>query len=135
MRTAILGATASRLSFLSAFLLMLIAVSVAQASNSPSPYLRGVTTMTYHGFINREDKGRCKTDWKAWNTAIDFVANQSTKLKLMTDVEHNEQIEQMKKNENIEALLKKGLLNWTDEDNRRYQEEIETRLNSFMFPA
>jgi hypothetical protein len=132
MRAAILRVTASRLLFLSACLSMLI--TVAQAADRPSPYLKGVTTMTYNGFINREDKGRCKTDWKAWNTAIDFVANQSTKLKLMTDVEHDEQIEQMKKKDDIEALLKKGLLNWTDEDNRRYQDEIETRSKVIGVP-
>jgi hypothetical protein len=28
-------------------------------------------------------EGRCAVDWKAWNTAIDFVANQSVKVKLI----------------------------------------------------
>jgi hypothetical protein len=48
-------------------------VSVAEAQNNPSRYLKGVKSLTYHGFLE-VDKGRCSIDWKAWNTEIDFVA-------------------------------------------------------------
>jgi hypothetical protein len=120
--------TASRLSFLSAFLLMSIAVSVAEARNSPSPYLKGVTAVTYHGAM--KDEGRCKIDWKAWNTAIEFVANQSTKLKLMTEDEHQEQIDEIldSRRNTDPTMPKKDPLTWTDEDFRK-SFEIDEIIN------
>jgi hypothetical protein len=47
-------------------------ITVAQAADHPSPYLKGVTTVKYQGAF--EVKGRCKVDRDAWNIAIDFVA-------------------------------------------------------------
>jgi hypothetical protein len=49
----------------------------------------GVKMISYHSYIERE--GSCAIDWKAWDTAIDFVANQSTKLKLIGDHDHDRQ--------------------------------------------
>jgi hypothetical protein len=46
----------------------------------PTPYLKGVPTIQY----TRYSTGPCGVDLKAWDTAIDFVANQSAKLKLVT---------------------------------------------------
>jgi hypothetical protein len=58
-----------------------------------SPYFKDVQMMTYEGAI--QSKGRCAVDWKAWNTAIDFVANQSIKLKLIREDDHHEQEKQL----------------------------------------
>jgi hypothetical protein len=43
--------------------------------------LKGLPIIAYYEDFNF--KGRCVVDTKAWDTAIDLVANQSTKLKLM----------------------------------------------------
>ena len=58
-------------------------LSIAYAAEHPGPYLTGVDTVAYHGILE-PGIGNCKVDWEAWNTSIDFVANQSTKLKLLT---------------------------------------------------
>jgi hypothetical protein len=47
------------------------------------PELKGVTLATYNG-VAEVDKSRCATDMDTWNTSIDFVANQSTKLQLLS---------------------------------------------------
>jgi hypothetical protein len=118
MRTAILRATASRLMFPSACLWMLI--TGAQAADRPSPYLKGITTVKYFGVL--ENKGRCKVDRDAWNTAIEFVANQSTRLKLMKYDEHQVQLDEMikSKDKTDQTMLKKDT--WTDEDVRKSRE-------------
>jgi hypothetical protein len=53
----------------------------------------GVKMMSFHNYIERE--GSCAIDWKAWDTAIDFVANRSTKLKLKWEHDHNQQGKQL----------------------------------------
>ena len=53
----------------------------------------GVKMMSYHSYIERE--GSCAIDWKAWDTAIDFAANQSTKLKLIGEHDHDQQGKQL----------------------------------------
>jgi hypothetical protein len=135
MRTAILRAAANRLSFLSAFLLLMsMAVSVAQARNGPSPYLKGVTTMTYNGFM--KDEGRCKIDWKAWNTAIDFIANQSTKLKLMTDADYQKHFDELlDRNKEIDLLRTKTPSTWTDEEARKFSDANELIYKQSSIPS
>jgi hypothetical protein len=61
----------------------------------PSRYFKGVKMMSYDGAV--QTKGRCAIDWKAWNTAIDVVANQSVKLKLIRGDDLWEQTKQRKK--------------------------------------
>jgi hypothetical protein len=130
MRTAILGATASRLSSFSACLWMLITV----AQSDESQYLKGVNTMTYHGAM--KDEGRCKIDWKAWNTAIEFVANQSTKLKLMTDAEYQKHFDELLgKNKEIDLLRTKTPSTWTDEDARKLSEAYEGISKQAAIPS
>jgi hypothetical protein len=53
------------------------------AGDSPSLYLKDVKMVMYQLTAQPPNKGRCAIDIKSWNTAIDFVANQSTKLKLI----------------------------------------------------
>jgi hypothetical protein len=57
-------------------------IAPATAFDLLYPNLKGVTLATYEG-VAKPDKGRCAIDMNAWNTAIDFVANQSTKLQLL----------------------------------------------------
>jgi hypothetical protein len=54
--------------------------------------LAGVTSVVY-GLVFSDrlflaDDNDCQIDWKAWHTAIDFVANQSNKLKFVKFEEH-----------------------------------------------
>jgi hypothetical protein len=69
-----------------------------------------------------EIKGPCAIDRKAWNTAIEFVANQSSKLKLVTDAAHHEQFEEMLqiKDKTDKTMFKKDV--WTDEEIRKVRE-------------
>jgi hypothetical protein len=60
---------------------------------SPSRYFKDVKVMSYIGFV--QTKGRCAIDWKAWNTAMDFVANQSVKLKLIPEYDYWKQTKQL----------------------------------------
>jgi hypothetical protein len=77
--------------------------------------------MTYNGFM--KDEGRCKIDWKAWNTAMEFVANQSTKLKLWTDVEYQKYFDKLlQENEGTDLLRQKTPSTWTDEEARKFSE-------------
>jgi len=101
-----------RWSFLFACLSTLITISVARGESSTSDYLKGVNVMTYEGSI-AGDQGRCAIDWKTFLREMDFVANQSTKLKLITNIEHSRQI--MRMNESKE-MLTKPISTWTDED-------------------
>lgn len=103
-----------------AVLACLSMIAVAQAADRPSPYLKGVTTVVYTGVF--EIKGPCAIDRKAWNTAIEFVANQSSKLTLVTDALHQEQFEEMLKvkDKSDKTMFKKDV--WTDEEVRRVRE-------------
>jgi len=52
-----------------------------------SSYLKGVTAVSYKA-LNETKTKHCDIDMKAWNTSIDFVANQSTKLKFWREEVH-----------------------------------------------
>jgi hypothetical protein len=72
-------------------ILVLALTMTTSAHGTESRYLKGVTAMTYIGFIE-PNKPPCEIDWRAWNTSIDFVANQSTKLKFMSEHDHYQQV-------------------------------------------
>jgi hypothetical protein len=59
----------------------------ATAGDEPIPELKGIKVVNYKLSVD-PNKGRCAIDLKALNTAIDFVANQSTKLKLTREADH-----------------------------------------------
>jgi hypothetical protein len=61
---------------------------LAKTSDGPNSYLKNIFLVSYSLYAG-PPKGACGVDWKAWNAAIDFVANQSVKLKLITDKEHS----------------------------------------------
>jgi hypothetical protein len=67
----------------------------ASAGDRSSPFLKGVKIVAYKLSVEPPNKGRCAIDLKAWNAAIDPVANQSTKLKLIRDADHLEQEKQL----------------------------------------
>src|SRR6516165_7611647 len=69
--------------------LALLAITPAQAKDGY--YLKGVTTVTYLGIVETKT-AHCDIDMKAWNTSIDFVANQSLKLKLLREYDHQAQV-------------------------------------------
>ena len=58
------------------------------------PFLKNVSLVVYEVFP-AADKRLCTIDLEAWRTAIDFVANQSTKLKLMREREHYERTKEL----------------------------------------
>jgi hypothetical protein len=68
---------------------------VPATAGEPTPDLKGVKTVSYHG-VAHQNESRCAIDLKAWNTAIDFVANQSTKLRLIRYADHLEQVKQLR---------------------------------------
>jgi hypothetical protein len=76
-------------SWLCALLCVAGAVSPVKSEDQPRPLLKNVSLVAYQVFPDR-NKALCAIDWDAWNTAIDFVANQSTKLKLIKEVQHRE---------------------------------------------
>ena len=112
-----------RWSFLFACLSTLIAISIARGEDSTSKYLKGVNVVTYDGFI-AGDGGRCAIRWLEFLREMDFVANQSTKLKLITYVEHSKQLESMNK---YKEMLNKPISTWTAEDWRQWDNDIEIR--------
>ena len=68
--------------------ILAMAVSAANSKDQPRPYLKNVSLVVY--MLTSPKKGLCAIDWEAWNTAIDFVANQSSKLKLIREKEYYE---------------------------------------------
>lgn len=62
------------------------AVSPVKSEDRPRPLLKNVSLVAYKLFPG--DRPHCAIDREALNTAIDFVANQSTKLKLIKEAEH-----------------------------------------------
>jgi hypothetical protein len=75
-------------SWLCALLCIAGAVSPAKSEDQPRLALKNVSLVVYK--LAAANKDRCAVDWEAWNTAINFVANQSTKLKLIRETEHYE---------------------------------------------
>jgi hypothetical protein len=82
----------SLLSLSLALTFVIVTAAPAQARDNcsldcPTVHLKGVTPVTYNvsteGFFP-SDHAECDVDWKALNTAVEFVANQSTKLELLS---------------------------------------------------
>ena len=80
-----------------------ILLFVTAANSADHPALKDVSVVTYH--LAGLDKGRCAIDWEAWNMAIDFMANDSTKLMLVRQREHEERSQELSKKA-IEARTK-----------------------------
>jgi hypothetical protein len=105
----------------------------ATAGDRSSPFLKGVKIVSYKLSIESPNKGRCAIGSNAWNTAIDPVANQSTKLKLIRDADHLEQEKQLsdevrKTSENVERHLTDATANTA----KKEHDEAEERLKKFL---
>ena len=99
----------------------------ATAADRSSPFLKGVKTVSYKLSVEPPNKGRCAIDLKAWNTAIDPIAKQSTKLRLLRDADHLEQEKQLsdelrKTSENVER----------DATAKKEHDEAEKRWKKFL---
>jgi hypothetical protein len=68
--------------------ILAMAVSAAKSEERSWPFLKNVSLVSYK-FVS-ESKDLCAINEGAWHTAIDFVANQSSKLKLIRDKEYYE---------------------------------------------
>jgi hypothetical protein len=62
--------------------LVLALMATTPGRTAESQYLKGVTAMSY-GSIIEPNTRRCMIDWSTWNTSIDFVTRQTTKLKFL----------------------------------------------------
>ena len=67
-------------------------LATGEVRAEPIAYLKGVTLVTYMGIVEHKT-AHCDIDFKAWNTAIDFVANQSMKPKLVREADHAAQVQ------------------------------------------
>jgi hypothetical protein len=102
----------------------------ATAADRSTPFLKGVKTVSYKLSVEPPNKGRCAIDLNAWNTTIDPIAKQSTKLKLIRDADHLEQEKQLsdelrKTSENVERHL-------TDATAQKEHDEAEERWKKFL---
>jgi len=69
-----------------------LGMSPARSEDRPTLF-KNVSLVVYQ--LMSEAEGRCAINSEAWNTAIDFVANQSTKLKLIRKQEHLERSQEL----------------------------------------
>jgi hypothetical protein len=71
-----------------------LALSVSQASaEHPDYVLKGMTVISYDLAIEKTVGGdQCTVNKDRLETALQFVANQSTKLKIMPDIEYSRRL-------------------------------------------
>jgi hypothetical protein len=111
-------------------------LTCAAAAAEPTPYLKGVAMIKYNRLIVPTEP--CVVDWKAWDTAIEFVANQSAKLRLMSEHDHyqytqelydvrDKRLAKMRSDKNVGA--------WTDQDWQRYNDEIASLKDKVWVPS
>jgi hypothetical protein len=105
---------------------------IAHAAEQPSPYLKDVDTVAYSGILE-EGGGNCNVDWQAWDTSIDFVANQSTKLKLLTLVEHHKRAKKLA-DKNEELLARKKASAWTNDDHKEWKSNDDAFVKYLSAP-
>jgi hypothetical protein len=64
--------------------------SVNAAGDGPQSILEGIKAITYFPMVEPGIGGDgCKIDWDNLKTSLEFVANQSTNLKIVTVTQHN----------------------------------------------
>jgi hypothetical protein len=66
------------------FVLLLFIPTLSTPSAAKMLYydLKGVTAVNYHAYVV-QDSNRCRVERDSFDTALQFVANQSVKLKLI----------------------------------------------------
>jgi hypothetical protein len=67
-----------------------VGLTMANVARKPQAAPLDRLALVAYKLFPAENTALCPIDWEAWNTAIDFVANQSTKLKLVKEVQHRE---------------------------------------------
>jgi hypothetical protein len=111
------------------------AVSPVKSEDRPRPALNNVSLVVYT--LAPANKGRCAIDWEAWNTAINFVANQSTKLKLIREREHEERRKELL--DKAKEAGEKFFATRSDAEmaaaKKAWDEAIEKHLKYFAAPA
>jgi hypothetical protein len=66
------------------------------ASDGPNPLMKGIQIISYMVFLEKTVGGdRCKIDWDNLNTSLQFVANQSTTLKIVTEIQKSDQTKEL----------------------------------------
>jgi hypothetical protein len=121
------------LSAVFAVLLWMVGTVVPATAGEPTPDLKGVKTVSYHGVAD-QNQSPCAIDLRAWNTAIDFVANQSTKLKLIRYADHLEQVKQLRNEAN--KAVEKSAHDTLDQTAKKEHDEAQERFDkSLWIPA
>ena len=72
-------------------ILVLASLAITPAQARELEYLKGITSVSYMGIVELKTK-HCDIDMKAWNISIDFIANQSTKLKFLREADFTAQV-------------------------------------------
>jgi hypothetical protein len=73
------------------FLLIFLAHSAMAASDAPRGYLKGINIISYELGVEKTVGGdECNIDEERLQTSVEFVANQTTKLKIVPPDEKNE---------------------------------------------
>jgi hypothetical protein len=104
-------------SHLSCLLCQWMLTATAHSADNPTRYLKGVAVIWYEPIF--ELSKQCSVDFKAWDTALEFVANQSIKLKLIRSIDHyNKMDELLSKRHDQESI--KELADWSE----RFQREV-----------
>ena len=109
---------------------MLASAAAWSADNQPNDLLKGVTIMQYESSVNDSSGDKiCSVDWKAFNTSMAFVANQSTKLKLVSIRDH---LTEMKaRSEKIGELLERYSPTRMEENSAYF--EARRQLKAYIF--
>jgi hypothetical protein len=106
--------------------LLLLGLSLTPAfaaTDEPTPALKGISAVTYDVWNNNIFKSsKCKVDWSALTTNLDFVANQSVNL---TFVKPNEQ---MKEATRLYGQIKLGDPNYDEKENKARAYNFMPRL-------
>jgi hypothetical protein len=80
--------------FVALLLLFVPALSTPSAARQVYRDLQGITAITYHA-ISDQDSKSCRVERESLDTALQFVANQSVKLKLIPSREHDTRYQEL----------------------------------------
>ena len=78
-------------------LLLIIESRVAGAEPKLNPDLDQIKIISYLTYIDGEQEGKCRVNAQAMETALQFVANQSTRLKILTHEQYSDEVDKFGK--------------------------------------
>lgn len=107
------------------------------AADVSSPFLKGLLSIKYQISVERPNTGPCTINLDRLTTAIDSVANQSTKLKLVRQRDHFEEDRQLsdevtKANEKFGRYLREGP-EQAAQAAKKELDEVNERANKHLF--